>query len=47
LTQKTHRLTVETSEELNSRLENYSEDNEISKSAAVRMMLNQRLPEEV
>jgi len=38
-------LVMKVSTGLKSRLENYSERNEISQAGAVRMILNQNLPE--
>jgi len=40
------RVQFESPKDLDSRLENYSENNGISKSGAIRMLLNQNLPQE-
>lgn len=45
MTDKSQRIEVPASKDLKGRLENYSDDNEISMSGAVRMILNQNLPE--
>lgn len=45
MTDKSNRIAVSASENLKRRLKNYSEENEISQSGAVRMILNQNLPE--
>lgn len=42
---KSSNINVPTSESLKKRLENFADDNEISQSGAVRMLLNQNLPE--
>jgi predicted DNA-binding protein len=39
------RIQFDSSGELNQRLESYSNNNGISKSGAIRMILNQNLPE--
>lgn len=39
------RIQFDSSDELNQRLESYSSNNGISKSGAIRMILNQNLPE--
>lgn len=44
--EKSNRITAPASRSLKSRLEQYAEQNEISQSGAVRMILNQNLPSE-
>jgi len=42
----TENLVINVSPDLKKRLENFSNSNEISQSGAVRMLLNQNLPQE-
>jgi len=45
MSNQTKNLMVKTSEDLKNRIENFSEENGISQSGAVRMILNRELPE--